>query len=431
MSNLKNNLISHSSVFLEKILIQIFFPLLMLTLWGKDNFNLWIFLFAIPSFLSMFQISISLPARNEMAILYKNKKFKSLNDVYQNSIFILLINIFIILAIFTLYIFYNFNNPIIYENINVILIILISSLISLYCKGPLYLALTYKGSYKIYNYFDIIFNVAVAILVPISFYFTKNFKDVFYVLLVLSVLKLLIIYFLIEDHNIKKFLNLKYLNKKQLKKIIKYSLGFNFEQIALLIKGPGLIFLMGMSNNLALVGLITTLRTMFLYFPHRAYGILFNTFLIEIIRFYKNNKYEKKFKSYYVKGLLLILISLLLFFLFSYFFGIYIYEFWLRGEFTTSTELIILIVLDTIFLIFGKFLTLPLQTINKFNYIGFLDMIVNLFIYILLFYLSIFEDIILVFKVILIGSLINLVLRTITYFYFLKKLKLFQFINIS
>ena len=109
MSNLKNNLISHSSVFLEKILIQIFFPLLMLTLWGKDNFNLWVFLFAIPSFLSMFQISISLPARNEMAILYKNKKFKSLNDVYQNSIFILLINIFIILAIFTLYIFYNFN----------------------------------------------------------------------------------------------------------------------------------------------------------------------------------------------------------------------------------------------------------------------------------------------------------------------------------
>ena len=64
------------------------------------------------------------------------------------------------------------------------------------------------------NYFDIIFNVAVAILVPISFYFTKNFKDVFYVLLILSVLKLLIIYFLIEDHNIKKFLNLKYLNKK-------------------------------------------------------------------------------------------------------------------------------------------------------------------------------------------------------------------------
>ena len=123
--------------------------------------------------------------------------------------------------------------------------------------------------------------------------------------------------------------------------------------------------------------------------------------------------------------------SLLLFFLFSYFFGIYIYEFWLRGEFTTSTELIILIVLDTIFLIFGKFLTLPLQTINKFNYIGFFDMIVNLSIYILLFYLSIFDDIILVFKVILIGSLINLVLRTITYFYFLKKLKLFQFINIS
>ena len=273
MNNFKNNLISHFSVFLEKVLIQIFFPLFMLTLWGVDNFNLWVFLFAIPSFLSIFQVSVSLPARNEMAILYKNNKFKLLNSIYQNSIFILLINILLILFICFLYICFTFDKPIINENINIITIVIASSLISLYCRGPLYLALTYRGNYTIFNYFEIISNLLIAILVPISFYFLKNFKDTFYILFVISVLKLFIFYFLIDDQNIRKFFNYKYLNINQLKKIIKYSLGFNFEQIALLIKGPGLIFLMGMSDNLALVGFITTLRTMFLYFPHRAYGI--------------------------------------------------------------------------------------------------------------------------------------------------------------
>lgn len=425
MNNFKNNLISHSSVFVEKTLIQFFFPLFMLTLWGKDNFNLWVFLFAIPSFLSIFQISISLPARNEMAILYKNKKFKLLNNVYQNSIFILLINILIILILFSIYILFNFDKPIIEENINIIFIILASTLISLYCRGPLYLALTYKGNYKIYNYFDIVTNLSVALLVPSSFYFFDDFEDVFYIILIVSILKLSIIYFLIDDSNIVKFFHYKYLKKKQLKKIIKYSLGFNFEQVAVLIKGPGLIFLIGMSNNLSLVGLITTMRTMFLYLPHRAYGIFFNTFLLEIIRFFKNKKYQNKFKLYYIRGLLLVLLSLFLFYLFSYFFGIYAYEFWLKGKFIAPPELIMLIVLDSILLIFGKFLTLPLQTINKFNFIGFFDLVLNLSIFIILFYLNIFDNIILVYKIIVMGALVNFILRSILCFYFFKKIKLF------
>ncbi len=425
MNNFKNNLISHFSVFFEKILIQVFFPLFMLILWGTNNFNLWVFLLAIPSFLSIFQISISLPARNEMAILFKNKKYTSLNNIYQNSIFLMLINILVILFFCLSYVYINIDRPIINENIKIIVVVIFSTLISMYCRGPLYLALTYRGNYTVFNYFDIASNLLVAFLVPVSFYFLDNFKDTFYILLIISILKLLIFYFLIDDKYLKKFLNFKFVNKKQLNKIIKYSLGFNFEQIALLIKGPGLIFLLGMSDYLSLVGFITTLRTMFLYLPHRAYGIFFNTFLLEIIRYFENDRYQKKFKSYYINGLVIISISLFIFFLFSYYFGTYIYEFWLKGKFIASSELIILIVLDTILLIFGKFITLPLQTINKFNYIGFFDMLVNLTIYISLLYLNVFNDIILVFKIILAGSFTNIILRVTVYFYFVKKLKLF------
>ena len=152
MNNLRKNLISHSYVFLEKILIQIFFPLFMLTLWGSDNFNLWIFLFAIPSFFTIFQISISLPARNEMAILYRNKKINLLNKVYQNCNFIFLFNFLTLLTLCSVYIFFNIDNPIINENINIIFITLACTLISVYFAGPMYLALTYKGSYSVFNY---------------------------------------------------------------------------------------------------------------------------------------------------------------------------------------------------------------------------------------------------------------------------------------
>ena len=426
MNNLRKNLISHSYVFLEKILIQIFFPLFMLTLWGSDNFNLWIFLFAIPSFFTIFQISISLPARNEMAILYRNKKINLLNKVYQNCNFIFLFNFLTLITLCSVYIFFNIDNPIINENINIIFITLACTLISVYFAGPMYLALTYKGSYSVFNYLDIISNLLVALIVPISFYFLKNFDDAFYILLVVSILKLSIAYCLVDDHNIKKFFNYKYIDKKILKKIIKYSLGFNYEHVAVLIKGPGLIFLIGASNNLSLVGLITTLRTMFLYLPHGAYAIFFNTFLLEIIKFYKDNKYQNKFKSYYIKGLFLVLCSLSLFYLLSYFFGIYLYEFWLQGKFLASSELIMLIVIDSMLLIFGKFLSLPLQTINKFNYIGFFDLIFSLLTFVILFYLNIFDNIILVYKIILIGSLINFILRSYLCFYSFKKFKLFK-----
>ena len=196
------------------------------------------------------------PARNEMAILFKNKRFSSINNIYQNSIFIMLINILIIFIFYFFYIFANLDKPIINENIKIIIVVIISTLISIYCRGPIYLALTYKGSYTVFNYFEISSNLLVAVLVPISFYFFDNFNYTFYILLIISILRLIICYFLINDEYSVKFLSFKYLNFKQISKIIKYSLGFNFEQIALLIKGPGLIFLLGMNDNLSFIDLL-------------------------------------------------------------------------------------------------------------------------------------------------------------------------------
>ena len=54
-NTLKINFIGESAMFTSRLLIQLFFPVLMLTFWGKELFNLWLFLFAIPSFLEYFK----------------------------------------------------------------------------------------------------------------------------------------------------------------------------------------------------------------------------------------------------------------------------------------------------------------------------------------------------------------------------------------
>ena len=124
MSNsfLKVNLLSESFLFITRILIQLFFPPLMLFFWGKDNFDLWLFLFAIPSFLSMFQISIIAPIRNHMLKLFKEKKYSKVNEIYQNSFFFVILNIFFISLIGLLYVIINFTNPFIQDNLYLITI---------------------------------------------------------------------------------------------------------------------------------------------------------------------------------------------------------------------------------------------------------------------------------------------------------------------
>ena len=93
MKIFQSNLLSQSSVFISRIILQLVFPPLMLFFWGINNFNLWIFIFSVPSLMSIFQIAASDPARNEMYKLFKEEKFNEVNKVYQNSFFILLINI--------------------------------------------------------------------------------------------------------------------------------------------------------------------------------------------------------------------------------------------------------------------------------------------------------------------------------------------------
>ena len=406
MKNLYSNIISQSSLLIEKIFVQIFFPSLMLFFWGKENFNLWIFMFSIPSFLSLFQISIISPSRNQMSIIFKNKKFKLLNTIYQNAFIFILFNSTIIISVTLIYIFLNLENSIVSLNIDLIIITLSCSIIT-FLIGPFSMALTYKGNIKKYVGSEIFFDIILSLTIPFSFLLLDDFKKVFYIALFVYIFKILFIYFLINDKHLVKFVNFKFFELKVFKKVFNFSIGFNLDVISNILKGPGLIFLLGTTNNLSLTGLVSTSKTLFYFFPIRFLDILYNSYYLEITKYFRLSKFSKKALNFYLRFLLFVISLLIIITIFNNIFGLSIYNYWLNKKFSISSELILLITLDVFLVILINFITLPLKSINKYNIIGSIDLFMNILTFVLIIKFDLMTDLILVFKTILFFTSIN------------------------
>ena len=422
MSNsfLKVNLLSESFLFITRILIQLFFPPLMLFFWGKDNFDLWLFLFAIPSFLSMFQISIIAPIRNHMLKLFKEKKYSKVNEIYQNSFFFVILNIFFISLIGLLYVIINFTNPFIQDNLYLITIAFLCLLLNL-LTGCAHAALSYKGSAKKHLAIEILFDLIINLAVPISYFVLSNFEKVFLLVLILQLIKTWLLFYKIKDQNLNKFIKFKFINFKTLKEIINLSLGFNFHILSNIIKGPGLIVLLGSSNNLSLVGMISTARTMFYYLPQRFFRIFEITYFLEFSNILNTKEFNQSFRKHYLYLLASCIVALSIFIIFSFYFGEFLYNYWTNNSYNINFELIFLISLDAFVIIIGIFLVLPLQSINKYNYIGFFELIVNVAIFIILYSNNFFNDVIYSYKLIVISSCIILGIKFIYSLTILKK----------
>ena len=422
MSNsfLKVNLLSESFLFITRILIQLFFPPLMLFFWGKDNFDLWLFLFAIPSFLSMFQISIIAPIRNHMLKLFKEKKYSKVNEIYQNSFFFVILNIFFISLIGLLYVIINFTNPFIQDNLYLIIIAFLCLLLNL-LTGCAHAALSYKGSAKKILAIEIFFDLIINLAVPISYFVLSNFEKVFLLVLILQLIKTWILFYKIKDQNLNKFIKFKFINFKTLKEIINLSLGFNFHILSNIIKGPGLIVLLGSSNNLSLVGMISTARTMFYYLPQRFFRIFERTYFLEFSNILNTKEFNQSFRKHYLYLLASCIVALSIFIIFFFYFGEFLYNYWTNNSYNINFELIFLISLDAFVIIIGIFLVLPLQSINKYNYIGFFELIVNVTTFIILYSNNFFNDVIYGYKLIVISSCIILGIKFIYSLTILKK----------
>ena len=391
----------------------------MLLFWGIENFNLWVFLFAIPGIFSFFQISVTAPIRNEMYKFHKKKDERSVEKIYNNSFLIIIFNILLISIISLIYFSINNDNEFYNENRFLILLVFLITILNL-INGNAYTLLTYKGSYALYLRIEIIFNILNAIVIPISYYFLNDFKSTFVLRLSLEFIKTFCLFYSGRNKNFSLVIQLKLIQIDEIKRLIKLSLGFGFDIFSNLIKGPGIIFIIGI-NNLNFVGLISTFRTIFYYLPLRFLEILGVSFYLEFNNILNSKNLKKEFKNIYFKLICLLIVVLSMHFIAAYFIGEIIYTFWLNGKFKFDTSLMILIVADSIFTSLGIFLILPFKSIHKSNKPALIELIINIifFLYLAKFHLT--DNILSFFKIILFSSIIIFFVKVYYSFKLFKK----------
>ena len=412
--NFKQNLIGESKVLFSKIWIQLLFPPSMLYFWGFENFNTWLFIFSIPQLLLFYNIATTIPVRNELSICYANKEFSKLKKIFNNSLITTTLNILLLIILFIIFLFLSKNNQIISENIYSISILFISTIISLLC-GIFYVAISYKGNLSRYLNVEFKIDILIPIFVPLTGIITNNIFYASVVYLLLVKLKFLLLFRSIKDKNITFIPNISHIKIKVIKDIYKKSLGFNLELISMIIRNSGLIFILGLSNKLIFVGLISTAKTMFQHFPIRISNILNNSLMIQFSSFYKNNKFDKKIRKLFFNSLIIILFFLFLFLLISYFFGLFIYDVWTNKNYSLTITLLLLIMLDTIFYILGNFLIIHKKAINKYLKISLYELLINIFTFVIVFFFASEISIDKLYSIIVISSFLIFIIKLLSH----------------
>lgn len=418
--SISNNIIYSSFNFFSRLFIQLTFPSLMLLFWGKTQFETWLFIFAIPGTLFLFNFSTSAPARNEMAILYNNKKFNQLSKLYHNSNLISFFFILFLCVLFFLFVLIKLDEIFFQENLYTILIIFFSSIIKI-STSIYYSSLTFKGSLKTFNFVESIIHVIVFSIIPfLGIYFSQLFYASLF-LFILNIIHILILYKLNNSFNknffsLTKIIEIKNIKLNILKSLFIKSIGFNLDLVNNLLKNQVLIFILGLNNNFSIVGLISTSKTLFYYFPLRIASIVSDAFFIE---YTKLSIKDKSFKKIFVYKLIFIILFVIIIIFFSNIFGKNLYNFWVNNSYELSAKLLNYILIDFIFFILGSYFILPLKSHNKINLIAFIELIINLFALFYIF-LNINLSIINIYQIIILSSCIIFISKVYYFFYYYK-----------
>ena len=420
-SRLKRNIFSSISSQSLKIFIQIFYPPLMIFFWGIENFGIWIFLISIPNIIQIFNFNLTDASVNQMAIYNAQKKHTKSNEIFQNTILFVFINIIILSLTLLIFFFLKKFSFSILENINskevkIILILLFASIYLKLFESIFSTCLQSIG--KIY----IGYNLEIA-----HDFFSKSFiiiAGIFYnslvvaalIFFLLSSLRFFIKFLFFTKYKNKLKISFELISKKIIFKLIKLSIGHMSDIIANLIKHSGTIFIAGIFLNPYLVGLITTVKTIFYFMPVSLFGKINFALSYEISNLYgkKNHKLIKLILTRYIKITCLLIIG---FILFSYFIGPYIYNYWIGNKYELKMIFLLLIVFDSSLFVIRQVLITPLVAINKNILLGLSDLFFTI-IAIVIFFLSFYfeQNYIFAFKIFIITSLCS----TFTSVFFLR-----------
>ena len=199
-NRIKNNFVSLLSNFSSKILIQILFPPLMIMFWGVENFGIWIFITAIPSTLSIFNLNFSQAAKIEMTLNYSKNKKKLVNVNFHNGFALIIMNMFIFTIIWSAAYLINGLNLKIFENISidniktVIFLVILSFYFTIF-DSILATGISYWGKLYIYTYIKSLSEILIKLLVVIVGFFSDNLIYASIVFFLISLTRTLLLYY--------------------------------------------------------------------------------------------------------------------------------------------------------------------------------------------------------------------------------------------
>ena len=428
IKRVSKNFISLVTLNSSLTLSQILFPPLMITFYGLENFGIWVFLTALPSVLSILNFDLNEAAKTEMSIYFNKNNKNKINEIFNNSIILTIIFIFILSIIgFVIINFYNFKLEILKnlnsDELNLILICVFLSFYLNIFNSIFKTGITYWGRLDISTYIETFFDLSSKVLIIILGIFFEKLIFAFIALLIVGILKTFIFYFFFLSYN--KYLTLfsfNLISKKLLLKLFKLSVPYYLDTSSNIIKHSFQIIIIGTFFNAQVVGLISTFKTLFYFLPLRVWSVFSKVIFYEFTKLYAEKKFNK-LKYIYFKSLKIGSLFIVTFIILSFLMGEYLYSFWLNNSYNFDYYLLILIVLDLVFFISARSAAFINKSINKFFETSLTEIIINLLIIINVFFLFVNnQSIYYLFVFNLIGSIIIFIYSI----YYSLNLKIFQ-----
>jgi len=379
-SNQLENFKSHSFLTLAQIIIQFFFPPLILLIWGINNYAALIYLFSFATFSSLILVPVSEVVRLEMTKAYANKKYKYVNEIFFNSLVWQILNIIIIsVLLLILKNYIGFESSLFSEikniNINFIFLVLILNSSFDIFTSFFYPAIVFQGRIKLWSNIHIFYEIISKLtIIASAILFEFNYVILFYFFS--NVLRFTIIfyfyYFNIYKNNF--YIPKHYFNMQIIKRIFYLSTSYFLESMSSNIRNNGFIFLIGTYFNATTISLISTMKTIFYFLPMKISAILNYSSSVEFSKL-KFNLY-KRIPFIQKRNLTLILFFLFFFIISSILVGKLFFEFWIQNkELNFDYRIMLFLVSEaTIIILFNTIIT-PFKSLNKFLNISIIDLL--------------------------------------------------------
>lgn len=341
------NIISFIVIFSSKTVSSIIYLPLMFYFWGLESTGIWIFLNSTINFVNIINLNSNQYSFQKIILIDKKK----INELYSNSFIISTLTSFflsIFLIIFYIFFLTSLNilqtidkNDFIYICAALIIIFNVNNL----CKF-FYIHFYYKGRLDLINYCEESYDFFLKIIIAISGLFFFKMKD-----LILINLFLVIIYFiillLITNKNSILRLKIDKIKFQIFLKIFKKGLNYNYLNLTNIINHSLLNFAIGIFFTSEILSMVNALQTLFKSITTRIISIINQTLVYELPLFLRKKNitiinFLLKTQKY-ISGVIILFLLI-----FSFFFGEMIFDKWTSGKFSNYSNLMWLIIFETV-----------------------------------------------------------------------------------